>query len=104
MHYCTAGLCAGRQTFHHPVISFSVSCPIDPSGDDRAGDGARKLRQDRLEAPDHRLEQADAAAERAVHIGLDRALAVQVDDAPYGLTFPAAARTLPVAMVPSVEP
>ena len=49
------------------------------------GDDLGQLGQDRLQAADHGLEQADAASEGAVYVGLDRAVVVQVDDADCGV-------------------
>ena len=46
-----------------------------------AGDGAGQLRQYRLQAAYHRLEQVDAFAQGAVDVCFHRAFVVQVDDA-----------------------
>ena len=44
------------------------------------------VRQNRLQAADHGLEQADAGPQRLVHVGFDRVLVMQVDD-PNGLVL-----------------
>ena len=49
------------------------------------GDGLRQFGQDRLQAADHGLEQADAGSESTVYVGLDGAVVVQVDDTDGGV-------------------
>ena len=64
------------------VHHVCASCPvIFAAGKHRVRDGPRHLGQNRLQAAHHRLEEADAASERAVHVRLDRSLVMQVDDA-----------------------
>ena len=65
------------------IVSTTLARPASSSPAARQhgiGYGARQSRQNRLQAADHGLEQADAVSERPVNVGFDRALVVQIDD------------------------
>src|ERR1039458_10796793 len=58
-----------------------------------AGDDTGQLCQDRLQAANYALEQVDATAEGEVHVRLDRAFVVEIDDADLGVLLAKAVDT-----------
>ena len=61
-------------------VSDALSVGGFPAGEHGVGDQLRHLRENRLQASDDLLEQPDAAAQRPVDRGLDRAFVVEVHD------------------------
>ena len=85
-----AGLGLTDATFH---VGDEVSSTVARASGLRQhgpSDGLGQLGQNRLQAPDYGLEQADAVSEGAVYVGFHGALVVEVDDTDggVGLTDP----------------
>ena len=78
----------------HDVHAFSFA-----TREHSASDDARKVRKDRLQAPYHRFEQADAFAQSPVDVGLYGILIVQINDSDNRILLPESVDT-PDALFP----